>query len=60
MAERIREMEWGTLLALTRDARAINDALLKVTLSQPPPSVRTRAGPARCNVIRDYYQINVL
>jgi FkbM family methyltransferase len=56
MAERIRKLGWGSVLPLTRDAAALNDALLNCPVGPAPAWPELAAHFTTCDaIVRDYY-----
>jgi len=61
IGRRIKELGYGTVLPykLYRDAAAINDALLKITLP-PAPVEKLRAAQTRyTSILKDYYNLDM-
>ncbi len=56
-AERLRRAEWGRILprVLMRDARSINDQLLALETTAPPPAVAAAVAQNYPSILKDYY-----
>jgi hypothetical protein len=58
-SERIRKLGWGTVIPLSGDPSAVNDALLSAETAVAPDRDRVRAGLTTCeSVVRDYYGLS--
>lgn len=59
LAERIREIQWGTVLPLDLTTRpeSVNDALLALDIVPPPKGLATRLNSRRYpSIVKDYYE----